>query len=336
MQAVLFNGPGKLDIIDFNPGEPGSNELLVKVGACGVCGTDFHIYKGENPASIPVIIGHEFTGEVIKTGSGVKNFIKGDRVAIDPNIPCYECDYCRSGKINLCRNLKALGVTINGGFASYSIVPSTQAYLLPPGFPFEIAAFAEPLSCCIHGINQAAIKLNDTVAIVGAGTIGLLMLQLAKLNGAGEVIVYEKIDARKEVVLSLGADLFINPSGKDPGKMALADVVIECVGTAETGELALQVTKDGGRLVIFGKASPEDFIKLHLQDFFLRELTITASLLNPFTFKTAVDLLVSEKIKTDLISIGKINLSRPMINKLFKEPRDGSVIKYMIVPDFAN
>jgi L-iditol 2-dehydrogenase len=331
MHAALFHGPNSLIIENFDPGRLKPDELMIKIGACGVCGTDFHIYNGEAPAEIPVVIGHEFTGEVIETGSGINNFNLGDRVAVDPNIPCNICEFCRSGRINLCKNLKALGVTINGGFSYITRVPVSQAYLLPPNFPYEIAAFAEPLSCCIHGINQAEIKLSDNVAIIGAGTIGLLMLQLVKLKNPRQVYVFEKVNYKKEVAFSLGADKVIDPS--DSPLEETADIVIECAGTQESAELSLIIIKEGGKIVLFGKAAPSEFLSLNLQSFFHKELTIKASLLNPYTFQTAVDLLVTGKIKVDSFKIEKINLSQPMINKLFQQPKDGSVVKYMLEPN---
>lgn len=339
MQAAVFTGPHKISVTDYTLPRLKPDELLIRVGACGVCGTDFHIFEGSAPAKPPVILGHEYTGEVIDIGAEVRDIKSGDRVAVNPNIHCGYCEFCRKGKINLCLNLKALGVTLNGGFSEYSAVPRTQVHLLPENFPFRISAFSEPLSCCVHGINQADIKPGDTVSVIGAGTIGLLMMQLAGLSGAAKIFVYD-ISARKlEIALQLGADKAFNPMDEDSAENLRdltsggTDVVIECVGSQKAAEFALKQVKKGGTLVIFGLADPKAFISLYLQSFFHKELTIKSSILNPNTFQTAVDLLVTGKIRTDLFAPHMVNLKNDDITALFNDPRSSTIIKYMIMPE---
>ncbi len=171
MMAAQFISPGNLSVIDYPIRKLNDDELLVEVCACGVCGTDFHIYKGDAPAVFPIIPGHEYSGVVADKGASVSEFNIGDHVAIDPNIYCGYCDECKNSRVNFCENHKALGVTLNGGFAEYSIVPFKQAYLLPKDFPHTDASFTEPLSCCIRGIDKAEIKCGNNVAIVGGGAI---------------------------------------------------------------------------------------------------------------------------------------------------------------------
>ncbi len=339
MQAAIFSGPKQLDVVDFNLPAPADDELIIRVGACGICGTDFHIFHGEAPAAAPVIPGHEYAGEVIETGADVSGFKPGDRVAVNPNIHCGYCDYCRQGRINLCFNLRALGVTINGGFAQYSIVPQSQAYLLPGSFPAEQAAFAEPLSCCIHGIDQADIQLSDTVAIIGAGTIGLLMLQLAKLKGASRVVVFEPVKAKREKASALNADYIFDPYDDDFERDVLSrypkgfNKVIECAGTESAAELSLKLATKGGCIVLFGLASLSASLKLPLQFFFHKELTVKSSLLNPYTFQTAVDLLVTNKINTTVISPSVIPLNAHSLHLIFEGDRNDFVTKYMVIPN---
>jgi len=339
MLAALFHGPRELEVTDFQMPVPEAEEVLLKVHACGVCGTDFHIFNGEAPASAPVIIGHEYTGEIIETGSSVKELKPGDSVAVNPNIHCGYCEYCREGRIHLCKNLKALGVTINGGFAQYSVVPQSQAYKIPKGFPYSYAAMSEPLSCCLHGIDQADIKLSDSVVIVGAGAIGIFMLQLALLKGAAKVIVIEPQHDKRVIASGLGAHTVIDPSQEHfsenfndvlPGG---ADVVIECVGTQQAAETSLHIVKKGGRLVIFGLASPAAILNLPLQFFFHKELTIKSSLLNPNTFQTAVDLIVNNKIDISVIHPYEIPLVSSSLQSLFTGKKDSSVIKYLVTPN---
>ena len=339
MQALIFNSPNNLSVAEHPVSTIGENELLIKVGACGVCGTDFHIYKGEAPAKAPVIIGHEYAGEVIDAGRACSGVKIGDRVAINPNIHCGYCQFCRKGKINLCENLKALGVTINGGIAEYSVVPAAQAHLLPKNFSFETASFAEPLSCCIHGIDQAGIKLNDSVIIVGAGTIGLIITQLALLKGASKVIVVDISNEKLHLAQKLNAHYTFNVKEEGSEEKILdltsggADIVIECAGNSSAVKTSFKLVKKGGTIVVFGLADSKDFFPLYLQSFFHKELRIKSSLLNPFTFQTAVDLLVSNHINVDLFKTSRLKLEQHQINKLFNEPRDNSIIKYLVIPN---
>lgn len=339
MNAALYNGPRELKVVDFPIKEINDFELLIKVGACGVCGTDFHIFNGESPVNPPVIIGHEYVGEILNVGKKVKEFKEGNRIAINPNIHCGYCEFCKAGKINLCKNLKALGVTINGGLAQYSIVPPSQAYIIPEELSFEQAAFAEPLSCCIHGVNQASIKIGDSVVIIGAGSIGLLMLQLAKIKGASSVIVIDPSKEKFNIAKELGADHFLDSKLENLQSHIYdlthggADIIIECAGDKEASETAVKLSKKGGRIIIFGLASFKTFIQINLQEIFHKEISIKTSLLNPFTFQTAVDLLAQKKIKVDRFKINKISLKDSALKNLFTKKRDYSVIKNMIIPN---
>jgi len=339
MQALVFNGPYNLNLVEHAVPSLKDDELLIKVGACGVCGTDFHIFKGEAPAKSPVVIGHEYAGEIVDAGKNVKGFKPGDRVAINPNIHCGYCRFCRKGKINLCENLKALGVTIDGGIAQYSVVPVAQAYALPSNFSFETAAFAEPLSCCIHGIDQADIKLNDSVVIVGAGTIGLIMIQLAFLKGASKVIAVDISTEKLALARKLNTDYTFDIEEETSLNNILdltsggGDIVIECVGNSSAVKTSFNLVKKGGTVVIFGLAEPKDFIPLYLQSFFHKELNVKSSLLNPFTFQAAIDMLINNKIKVDLFNTSKIKLDNDEIKNLFNERKDSSVIKHMIIPN---
>ncbi len=337
MRAAIFEGPGKLEIKDLTLQKLEKKDLRIQIGLCGLCGTDFHIFAGEAPSKPPVIPGHEFVGTVVETGSDVTGVKIGDRVAVDPNIYCGECNYCRTGNIQFCSNLKALGVTLNGGFAEYSIVPSGQAYLIPKDFPFSIASFAEPLSCCVHGIDQAAVKAGQSVAIVGAGTIGLLMLQLVKISGAGKIIVIEPVAGKREIASRLGANFTFDPNSPEMNLQISEltaggpDVIIECAGNQTAAQTALSLTKKGGKIVIFGLAGKEDTLKINLQDFFHREITLKSSLLNPFTFSRSVELLVSGKIDVEVLNpeLKSINDLPGVLNR----PRNYSVTKYQITPN---
>ncbi len=337
MKAAIFKGPLDLEVGEYPLSKLGSDDLLIKVEVCGLCGTDFHIFSGQSFSKPPLIPGHEYAGTIVEKGSKVLGLNVGDHIVVDPNIYCGKCYFCRTGKIQFCSNLKALGVTQNGGFAEYSILPSSQAYLIPKDFPFPIASFAEPLSCCVHGIDQASIKHSQTVAIVGAGTIGLLMLQLSQIAGAGKTIVLEPFESKRNLAKRIGADYCFDSKSSDTFKYIYditsggVDVVIECVGSHDAAEIALTLPKRGGTAIIFGLSEKVDSVKINLQDFFLRELTIKGSLLNPFTFSRSVELLVSGKI--DVESLKPVHDTIDNLKKILSQPRNYSVTKYQITPN---
>src|SRR5574341_471512 len=316
MKAAQFKKPQVLEIIEAPLRKLATNEVLVKISACGVCGTDVHIFAGEAHARPPVILGHEFAGTVIEVGNQVRALRPGDHVAVDPNIACGGCYYCRRGQVNFCENLRALGVDIDGGFAEFTIAPAQQCYQLPPDFPLEHGAFAEPLSCCLRGIEHAAIQPGQSVAIVGAGNVGLLMLQLARLAGAGKIFVLDPLETKRAIAQQLGVDFVLDASHPEAVQKIAeqthggCDVIIECVGKAEAAELAIALTKRGSRVVLFGLAAPEAYARLYLQNAFLKELTILSSILNPFTFHRAVDLLAQGNINLAPFSINRFALEK--------------------------
>lgn len=334
MTAALYIGNCELDIIEYPIGKVKNSELLVQVDCCGVCGTDHQIIAGKSYAKPPVILGHEYSGTVVDKAGNVTEINVGDKVVIDPNIYCGKCKYCRKGMLHFCENHQALGVTMNGGFAEYSIVPVSQIYKLPADFDLSEAAFAEPLSCCLRGIQQAEIKTGDSVVIIGGGSIGLMMLQLAKLSGASKVILLEPFKNKRDLALKLGADLTLDPSDPNSTKELIeftnggANVAIECVGKSKTVEVSINLVDKGGTVVIFGLAPVDEIAKINLAKLFKKEIRIHNSFLNPFTFETAVNLLISKKLNVaDLIS-SQIPLKN--INEIFSSINHSADIKIQV------
>ena len=335
MQSLQLKAIQQLEIIDYPVRKLNSDEMLINISAAGICGTDFHLFAGDAKVDLPVIIGHEFCGIVSDIGSAVKDYSINDHVVVDPNIYCGKCFYCRSGKINFCKKLSALGVNIDGGLAEYCIVPLSQAYNLPESFPLPYASFAEPLSCCLHGTDIINIEPGESVAVIGGGTIGLLMVQLVKLAGASFVILIEPIDNKKKIGLDLGATHTFNPTEDKLTEQISelthggVDAVIECVGNYLAVNLAFELTKRGGRILIFGLSPKNSKVEFNLQEAFYKELTINTSLLNPFTFQKAINLLVSNQINVEKFLTKKMNLSET--KNLFYSGRDNNVIKYQFV-----
>ncbi|MCD6234445.1 MAG: alcohol dehydrogenase catalytic domain-containing protein [Candidatus Marinimicrobia bacterium] len=308
MKAVQFNGKS-LNSIERALRVPQHHEVLLRVQACGVCGTDVKILKGESEASPPVILGHEFCGIAEKTGERVTSVKPGDTISVDPNIHCGHCRFCRKGKINLCENLTALGVNIDGGFATHCYVPESQCYHIPPDLPPEQAALMEPLSCALYGFQKACINPGDAVVIMGGGIIGILMLKLARLSPALMVLLVEPDENRRNYGMSLGADAAFNPH--DPRLQekihALtqggADCVIECVGNIQAVKTAYSLLSRGGHLILFGVTHPEQSFSLYPYELFKNDIRISGSFLNPGTFQPAIDLVQSKKITLDDIEI---------------------------------
>lgn len=284
---------------------PERGEVLVKVKACGICGTDVHIFHGNYQVKYPLIPGHELSGEVCAVGEGVTGISVGDRVAVDPNNACGQCSYCRQGRVNLCKNLNPIGVTRDGGFAEYCRVPAVQIYLLPDSVSFEQGALMEPLACALRGIQMAEIAPGDTVAVLGSGTMGGLLLQLARTSGGGKMFLSEPIPKRREIALSFGADLTVNPLEDDVHQALLsldpdgADVVFEAAGLAVTAEQSLQLAKRGGKVIFFGVVSPTEKVEVSPYLINENELTIRGSFNNPLTNSRALELIASGRVSVE-------------------------------------
>lgn len=305
MKASRFLGNKTFAVTDLPTPHAGPGELVLRNQVCGVCGTDVHIYHGE-PGSAdvnpPVVLGHEYSGEVVEVGKGVTGFAVGDHVTVDPNIYCGHCAYCQNGKKQLCPSMEAIGVTRDGGFAQYSRIPASQAFKLEPTVPWEAAAMAEPLACCLHGIDLAGIQVGDKVCVVGGGAIGLLMVQLAKLSGASQIVLSEPNEKRRQVGLQLGANAALDPTRPDAQEAFAqvldggANVVIECVGNVPAVKSAFQFAGKGATVLLFSVPKVDATFDLPLFDVYKKELTIKGSFVNPDTHARAVALINSGKV----------------------------------------
>lgn len=305
MKASRFLGNKTFAVTDLPTPHAGPGELVLRNQVCGVCGTDVHIYHGE-PGSAdvnpPVVLGHEYSGEVVEVGEGVTGFAMGDHVTVDPNIYCGHCAYCQNGKKQLCPSMEAIGVTRDGGFAQYSRIPASQAFKLEPTVPWEASAMAEPLACCLHGIDLAGIQVGDKVCVVGGGAIGLLMVQLAKLSGASQIVLSEPNEKRRQVGLQLGANAAIDPTRPDAQEAFAqvldggANVVIECVGNVPAVKSAFQFAGKGATVLLFSVPKVDATFDLPLFDVYKKELTIKGSFVNPDTHARAVALINSGKV----------------------------------------
>ena len=316
------------------------NEVLVKVMSAGICGTDVHIYHGEKGSAEvtpPVVLGHEFAGIVEAVGEAVTLVKPGDHVTLDPNMYCGKCRGCRMGRKQNCENLYALGVNTNGGFAEYCLCPDTQCFRLDPAVPFDTAAMAEPLACAIHGIDRLAIREGENVLIIGGGTIGLIMVQLAKMAGAGSIILSEPVASKRELALELGADFAFDPTSENMADflnehigLPYVDAVIEVVGKVMTVDQAFKAAGRGTKILLFSVPQVEAQYSLSLFDVYSKELTVMGSIINPDTHLRAVNLINSGKVRFDKIITHSFGLSD--LEAAIKKQMSGDSIKVVVHP----
>lgn len=295
MQAVQLRAVGDIALVEVGRPKPGPGEVLVKVLAAGICGTDRHLFKGEFPCAPPVTLGHEFCGEVVECGKGVA-LAPGERIACDPNIACGACEQCLRGRVNLCARNIAIGIHRDGGFAEFATLPAHRA--LPVGaLEPQQAAFAEPLACTLHGVDIGAPVPGETVIVLGGGVIGLLAVQLAR-NAGAEVVLVTRHPGKRALAERLGARA---TAATEEAARALipggADLILECAGVAETVEMAPRLTRAGGRIVILGVLPKGEQIRIEPFDLLFREIQLLHSFLNPFTQGRAIAMLKQGQIE---------------------------------------
>jgi len=337
MKAARLVRPGLMQVEEVARPVAGPGEVLVRIEAAGVCGSDRHMFRGEYPTAWPVTLGHEFCGVVEAVGEGVARLRVGDRVTADPNIGCGHCEACRAGRVNLCASLQAIGVTRNGGFAEFAVMPAAQAIELPADLDPLLGAFSEPLACCLHGLDVARIRPGDSVAVFGGGVIGLLMVQLARLAGAASVVLVTRQAPRRVLAMTLGATHAIDPADGD-AVAAIREisgdgmhVALECAGVPETFRSSLAAVRPGGAVVLFGVMAKGQAVEVEPFDLLVREVRLEAAWLNPYTHRRAAAMIAAGTLHlTPLIS--RIIGLDALPPELMAEPRFGDV-KVMVRPD---
>lgn len=336
MKAAVYHGPGDLRVEEVPVRKLKDNEVKIQVKYCGICGTDIHIFHGDGgccDVTPPLVPGHEFSGVVAEVGAGVKTVKVGDRVTGDPNDMCGECYFCKNGMQHFCKNNIGIGTTVDGGFAEYVIMREKQVYKVSDELSFIEAAMAEPISCCLHGIDLCNIKAGDTVLVMGGGPIGMIMMQLAKNAGASKVIMSEPVEEKREQALKLGATKTIDPLHEDV-EAVLAEycenvnVVIECVGNVHTQADAVRFAGKGATIMYFGLAAPEESFPIKPDDIFKKELHITSSYINPYSFERAIQILESGTVELESLITNVVPLDD--IADVFTKPEYRRTGKVMI------
>ncbi|MFF7154220.1 alcohol dehydrogenase catalytic domain-containing protein [Streptomyces sp. NPDC008139] len=289
MKAAVISSPGVVGIEIVDDPAPGPRDVVVQVAACGLCGTDLHILQGEFAPTLPIVPGHEFAGEIVAVGSEVRELTVGDQVAVDPSLYCHECHYCRIGRSNLCERWNAIGVTVPGGAAEFAVAPVANCVKLPEHIRTVDAALIEPLSCAVRGYDILRSQLASHVLIYGSGTMGLMMLELAKRTGAATVDVVDINEERLTTATALGcsqvatnADEIARPRGWD--------VVIDATGNAQAIQDALDRVGKGGTFLQFGVADYAARATIEPYRIYNQEITITGSMAVLHSYERAAEL----------------------------------------------
>jgi len=312
MKALLLSEYKKLSLTEMPMPTIGPEDVLVKVKACGICGSDIHGYDGSTGRRVPpLVMGHEASGEIAEVGAGVKGWSIGDRVTFDSTVSCGRCYFCQRGEINLCENRQVLGVSCaefrrHGAFAEYVTVPQNILYSLPKEFPFHYAAMIEAVSIAVHAVNLTPMQLGASALVVGSGMIGLLVVQTLRLAGCGQIIAVDLEDSKLDMAKKLGADVGLNPKNTDIVKAVQdltsgrgADVAIEVVGATKPIETAIMGVKKGGMVTLVGNISPK--VEIPLQVVVSRQIRLQGSAASSGEFPQCIDLLNRGAIKVDPI-----------------------------------
>jgi L-iditol 2-dehydrogenase len=310
MKALLLSEYKHLAVTDVPEPQIGPDELLIRVRACGICGSDVHGYDGSSGRRIPpIVMGHEAAGVITAAGEAVTDMQEGDRVTFDSTVSCGHCHFCRRGQVNLCNNRQVLGVSCGeyrrmGAFAEYVSVPRRICYRLPDELPFEKAAMIEAVSVAIHAVSLTPVTLNDTAIVVGAGMIGLLTLQAARLAGCGRVIITDVDQSRLETARQLGASEVIlarNTNVAEEVKALTAglgaDIAFECVGATPTIQNSIASTRKGGTVTLIGNITPQ--VEIPLQSVVSRQIRLQGSCASSGEYPACIDFLARGAIRVD-------------------------------------
>ena len=329
MRAAIVDRPGEIRVGEVPDPKPGERQVVVKVGACGICGTDLHIADGHFPPTpYPIVPGHEFSGEIVELGADVPAEWKvGDRVAVDPSIYCGYCTPCRSGHGNLCANWNATGDTVNGAFAEYVAVPADTCYQMPDSMTWEQGALVEPVSCAVHGVRRIGVEAGERFLVVGAGTMGLIMQQLLIRAGA-HVTMVDRNAARLPRATDLGATaVAADVSELDDERF---DAAVDCTGAAPAIEAAFNALHRGGRLLVFGVAPAEARVALSPFRIYNDEITIVGSMAVLNSYGNALDLVANGYLDTEALITDTLPLEQ--YPEALAKMRSGSGLKIQVLP----
>jgi len=300
VRAAVVVTPGTIEIQDVPDPTPGPVDVVVKPAAVGICGTDLHIMDGEFAPEFPIVPGHEFAGEIVAVGSAVTGYAIGDQVAVDPSLYCGYCYYCKRARGNQCENWGAIGVTTSGGAAEYVSAPMANLFKLPAHLAAKDAALIEPLSCAVRGFDVLPRNMADNYLIYGSGTMGLMMLELAKRAGAASVSMVDLNPERLETAKTLGCTAAVTNADELVDMPRGWDIVIDCTGVEPAIRDGLTRVGRGGTFLQFGVASYDARVAIEPYDIYRREITITGSMAVLHSFDRAGSLLAGGVLNPEI------------------------------------
>lgn len=308
MRAVVVSGPGQVSIESIEDPAPGPDEVVVQVAACGICGTDLHLVDGEIPVvTYPVVPGHELAGEVVALGREVSTLRVGDRVAVDPSLPCGRCHYCAMGRGNLCEPWQAIGISQDGGCAEQVAVPARKCHVLPGELTLGAASLVEPLSCAVRGFDRLPRRLGEHYLVYGAGTMGLLLMQLSLRSGASSVSMVDLDEGRRAFAEKLGAGQ-VGPSADEMGRPEGWEVVIDATGVVAAIEDGLTRVRKGGTFLQFGVAPATATARFSPFRVYNAEVDIIGAMAILNSFGRAVELLAAGAIDAEAMVSDRLAL----------------------------
>jgi 2-desacetyl-2-hydroxyethyl bacteriochlorophyllide A dehydrogenase len=332
MLAVVVDAPHEYGVRDLPDSVAGPGEVVVKVGACGICGTDVHVIEGEFPPTrYPIVIGHEFGGEVVEVGAGVVGVRVGDRVGVDPTLNCGACYFCQRGMGNLCENWNGVGVArTNGGFAEYVVLPARTVYPLPAGMSDAAAGLIEPISCVVRGFHRLSPQVGESYLIYGAGPMGLMNAQVARFNGASLVAIIDINESRlqrakdvfgfEHVATNLEALREVAPRGFDN--------VIEATGVTKVAEMAIDGVKRRGKLLLFGVCPPGEKAAYDAFRIYNEEITILGTMAVLNSYGPAIDILAAGAVDAEKMVTHSFEL--PRFDEALGVVRSGAGLKVQV------
>jgi len=329
MRAAIIDTPGSVRVGDVPDPKPRERDVVVRVGACGICGTDLHIADGHFPPSpYPIVPGHEFAGEIVEVGANAPGgFEVGDRVAVDPSLFCGYCGPCRAGHGNLCANWGATGDTVDGAFAEYVAVPSDTCYRMPDGMTYREGALVEPVSCAVHGVRRIGVEAGERFLVIGAGTMGLIMQQLLQRAGASVTMV-DRNTERLARPRDLGAVAAVGDVTELNDEKF--DAAVDCTGAAPAIEAAFDSLRRGGRLLVFGVAPEEARVSLSPFRIYNDEITIVGSMAVLHSYGAALNLVATGAIDTASLLTDSLPLER--FPEALDLMRSGRGLKTQVLP----
>jgi 2-desacetyl-2-hydroxyethyl bacteriochlorophyllide A dehydrogenase len=327
---AVVTAPGKVEFVKRTLPPVGDHDVLLRVKACAICGGDLHIYKGKHPlASLPMAIGHELSGEVIRTGNSVTRISPGDRIAVEPVIPCGKCYFCLRGEYHLCQDIRYQYAAGQGGFTPFFAVSENWVHRLPDFLSFEEGALLEPLAVAVHAARKADLGLGQTAAIFGAGGIGLFLVQVARAAGCGSVFVADLLDHRLKTALTLGATAAMNAAQEDPVERILketdslgVDRSFEAVGAEKTLHQCAQSLKKGGICALIGLFEEAHHIHFPINLFVQKEIQIRGCRGYCWDFQVALDLVKAGGVKLKPLISHQLPLTDlPMAFEILSDPK---------------